>query len=168
MCLLQAGTGCVATQQASRPLCLVRVLCGAPSPGPSQGPEPETHAQELEMPSWHSRLSSTRIIRELKKIPGARAHLNLGEAEPLELEAGWGFLKLLRHPLRRPRWCSGKESSCQCRRRRRHLFDPWVRRGPLRRKWQPPAVFLPGKSHRLRSLVGYSPRGLKEDTTETA
>ena len=34
-------------------------------------------------------------------------------------------------------------------------------------KWQPTPVFLPGESHRQRSLVGYSPRGHKEsDTTE--
>ena len=38
---------------------------------------------------------------------------------------------------------------------------------PWRRKWQPPAVFLPGESHGQRSLVGYSPWGCKEsDTTE--
>ena len=31
------------------------------------------------------------------------------------------------------------------------------------------AVFLPGESHRQRSLMGYSPRGRKElDTTEAA
>ena len=36
-----------------------------------------------------------------------------------------------------------------------------------RRKWQPTPVFLPGKSHGRRNLVGYSPRGRKEsDTTE--
>ena len=36
-----------------------------------------------------------------------------------------------------------------------------------RRKWQPTPVFLPGKSHGWRSLLGYSPWGLKEsDTTE--
>ena len=36
-----------------------------------------------------------------------------------------------------------------------------------RRKWQPTPVFLPGKSHGRRSLVGCSPWGLKEsDTTE--
>ena len=29
----------------------------------------------------------------------------------------------------------------------------------LRRKWQPTPVFLPGKSHGLRRLVGYSPWG---------
>ena len=36
-----------------------------------------------------------------------------------------------------------------------------------RRKWQPTPIFLPGKSHGQRSLVGYSPWGHKElDTTE--
>ena len=35
------------------------------------------------------------------------------------------------------------------------------------RKWQPPPVFLPGKSHGRRSPVGYSPWGRKEsDMTE--
>ena len=34
-------------------------------------------------------------------------------------------------------------------------------------KWQPTPVFLTGKSHGQRSLVGYSPWGRKEsDTTE--
>ena len=34
-------------------------------------------------------------------------------------------------------------------------------------QWQPTPVFLPGKSHGRRSLVGHSPRGRKEsDTTE--
>ena len=38
---------------------------------------------------------------------------------------------------------------------------------PWRRKWQPTPIFLPGKFHGLRSLVGYSPWGCKEsDTTE--
>ena len=32
-------------------------------------------------------------------------------------------------------------------------------------KWQPTPVFLPGKSHGQRSLVGYSPRGRKELNT---
>ena len=31
-----------------------------------------------------------------------------------------------------------------------------------RRKWQPTPVFLPGKSHGQRSLVGYSPWYCKE------
>ena len=46
-------------------------------------------------------------------------------------------------------------------------FDPWVGKIPWRRKWQPTPVFLPGEAHWQRSLVGYSPWGLKEsDRTE--
>ena len=30
------------------------------------------------------------------------------------------------------------------------------------RKWQPTAVFLPGKFHGQRGLEGYSPKGCKE------
>ena len=46
-------------------------------------------------------------------------------------------------------------------------FNPWVRKISWRRKWQPTPVFLPGKFHGQRSLVVYSPWGLKEsDTTE--
>ena len=37
--------------------------------------------------------------------------------------------------------------------------DPW------RRKWQPTPVFLSGKFHAQRSLVGYSPYGCKESGT---
>ena len=33
---------------------------------------------------------------------------------------------------------------------------------PWRRKWQLTPVFLPGKSHGQRSLVGYSPWGYKK------
>ena len=36
-----------------------------------------------------------------------------------------------------PRWHSGKESACQCRRRRRLGFDPWVRKIPWRRDGNP-------------------------------
>ena len=44
----------------------------------------------------------------------------------------------------------------------------WVGKIPQRRKWQPIPVFLPGKFHGQRSLVGYSPWGHKEyDMTET-
>ena len=66
-------------------------------------------------------------------------------------------------------WRSGKEPGCQCRRHKRHGFNPWVRKIPWRRKWQPTPVFLPGKSRRQRSLVGYSPWGHTEsDLTEQA
>ena len=63
-----------------------------------------------------------------------------------------------------PWWLSGKGSAYQCKRYRRHGFDPWVRKIPWRRKWQPTLVFLPGKSHRQRSLEGYSPWDHRELT----
>ena len=50
------------------------------------------------------------------------------------------------------------KNTCQCSRPK---FDPWVRKIPWRRKWQPTLVFLPGKSHEQRSLLGYSPWGGK-------
>ena len=40
-------------------------------------------------------------------------------------------------------------------------MDPWVGKIPWRKKCQPTSVFFPGKPHGWRSLVGYSPRGLK-------
>ena len=62
---------------------------------------------------------------------------------------------------------SGKESTCQCRRLKRHGFDPRLRKIPWRRAGQLTPVFLPGESHGQRSLAGYSPWGCKEsDTTE--
>ena len=35
--------------------------------------------------------------------------------------------------------------------------DPWVRKIPWRRAWQPTPVFLPGEPHGQRSLVAYGP-----------
>ena len=68
-----------------------------------------------------------------------------------------------------PRWFIGKETVCQCRGCRRCGFDSWFGKIPWIRKWQLTPVFLPGKFHGQRSLVGYSPWGCKEsDTTEHA
>ena len=65
-----------------------------------------------------------------------------------------------------PGGTSGKEPTCQCRRRKRRGFDPWVGKIPWRRQWQPTPVLLPGKSRGRRSLMGHSPWGHKElDTT---
>ena len=63
-----------------------------------------------------------------------------------------------------PRWHSGKQSSCQCRRHRRRGFNPRVRKIPWRRKWQPTPMFLPGKLHGQRSLAGYSHEVIKSWT----
>ena len=63
-----------------------------------------------------------------------------------------------------PGGSDGKSVCLQCG---RPGFDPWVRKIPWRRKWQPTPVLLPGKSHGWRNLVGYNPWGHKGlDTTE--
>ena len=58
-----------------------------------------------------------------------------------------------------------KNLACPCRRRKRCRFDPWIRKIPWNRKWQPTPVFLPGKSHGQRSLAGCRPRGREESDT---
>ena len=55
-----------------------------------------------------------------------------------------------------------KEPPCQCRKHKRLRLDPWVRKVPWSRKWQPTPVFLLGKSHGQRSLEGYHPWDCKE------
>ena len=52
----------------------------------------------------------------------------------------------------------------QCRRRG---FDPWIRKIPWSRAWQPTQVFLPEEPQGQRSLAGYSRQSHKEsDKTE--
>ena len=50
-----------------------------------------------------------------------------------------------------PGGTSGKESACQSRRPKKHRFDPWVRKIPCRRAWQPTPV-LSEKPHRQRAV----------------
>ena len=55
-----------------------------------------------------------------------------------------------------------KETPCQCRKHKRLRLDPWARKIPWSRKWQPTPVFLLGKSHGERSLEAYHPWDCKE------
>ena len=59
---------------------------------------------------------------------------------------------------------SGKEPACQCKKRKRCGFNPWVWKIPWRRAWQPTPVFLPGECHGQMSLVGYCPWNCKGQT----
>ena len=60
---------------------------------------------------------------------------------------------------------SGGSDGRVCLQWGRPRFDPWVRKIPWRRKWQPTPVSLPGKVHGWRSLAGYSPWAPKESDT---
>ena len=93
---------------------------------------------------------------------------DLNQNFPTSENPPWLIFKLiLMTPVVLPRWYSGKESACQCRRFRRGRFNPWVKKISWSRKWQPTPVFLPTKVWGRRSLVGYGPWGCKEsDMTE--
>ena len=64
-----------------------------------------------------------------------------------------------------PGGARGKEPACQWRRGERSWFSPWFGQIPWRRAWQLTPLFLPGESHRQRSLAGYSSQGHKESNT---
>ena len=68
-------------------------------------------------PLFHSplSLSSRDSLALLHFLPLEWYHLHI-----------WGF----------PGSTSGKEPACQCRRHKRHRFDPWVGKIPWRRAWQ--------------------------------
>ena len=76
----------------------------------------------------------------------------------------WSFVpkKKKKHGL--PRRRSDKESTYQCKRCKRYGFNPWIRKMPWRRTWQLTPIFLPGKFHEQKNLVGYSPWGCKNVT----
>ena len=101
-------------------------------------PGPEEFGQQW---SWNYNLWGNTELLHI-------AHFNRNYIFQLEL----GF----------PGGSSGKELTCQCKRRKRCGFHPWVGKIPWRKAWQSTLVLLPGRSHGQRSLVGYSPWGLKE------
>ena len=51
------------------------------------------------------------------------------------------------HILSFPGSTSSKGPACQCRRYKRHEFDPWVGKIPWRKAWPPTSVYFPGESH---------------------
>ena len=65
-----------------------------------------------------------------------------------------------------PGGASGKEPAHQCRRSKRPRYYSWVGKIPWRRKWRPPAVFLPGESHGQRGLAAIVYGVAESDTNE--
>ena len=60
-----------------------------------------------------------------------------------------------------PAGVRGKEPTRQCRRHKRHRFDPWFGKILWRRAWQPTPVVMPRETVGQRSLAGYSPGGCR-------
>ena len=84
--------------------------------------------------------------------------VHVGTCRPLsETERYWGFLNKiqdLNYSLQLPQWLRWERICLHCR---RPGFNPWVEKIPLRREWQPTPVFLPGKYHGQRGMLGYTP-----------
>ena len=68
----------------------------------------------------------------------------------IRINCYWGF----------PSDSEVKSSPAMQETRQRLGFHLWVGKIPWRRAWQPTSVFLPGKPHGQRSLVGCGPWGL--------
>ena len=101
-----------------------------------------TEANQYSISKVYLIFSCDKRSTKLYQIRASEEYL-LAKAQALTLDASlskYGF----------SRWCSGKESACQCR---RPGFDPWVGKIPWRRKWKPTPVFLLGESHGQRSLA---------------
>ena len=80
-----------------------------------------------------------RLLSQLKSLDHPVLVLVLGSVRP----SGDQIWAALRAYIGLPRWLSGKESTCQCRRCERCGFNPWVKKIPCSRKWQPtPASIL--------------------------
>ena len=146
--------------------CYLRVflLCGSGGSEPLAGLSRILAAKVTALwagPAWPSREAALIIsppgrgIRALEAAPRAR------QCFPVFLTPNRAFGGF-------PGGTSAKESACQCRRHKRLRFDPWVRKIPWRRAWQPTPVCSPGETQGKRSLVGYSSWGHKESNTTEA
>ena len=86
------------------------------------------------------------VVSHMDLIKGRKSSLEtvdpfLSVAQQIPPNSGWVvglsfqlWFKCLCPPKEIPRWCNGKEFSCQCRRHKRHRFDPWVGKIPWNRK----------------------------------
>ena len=127
---------------------------------PPEGPDglPSTPLPSVRVACWQSRARLGRWRH--------RPSLCLG----LYMASPWVLVRLqifafLRIPLTLV-WAHPSLVVKKCLPSRRLRFNPWIRKVPWRRKWQPSPVFLPGRSHGQKSLRGYSSWSCKElDTT---
>ena len=101
----------------------------------------------------------TMLLMMTRHVAGCRAHTSWEGGSPYWTQSHTNENYELYTGL--SKWRSGKESSCQCRRLKRHGFDSWVGKIPWRRKWQPPPVLLPGKFHGRESGGLQSMRSLR-------
>ena len=117
------------------------------SPGKNTGVGCHFHLQFMKVKSESEVTQSCPTLHDLMdcSLPGSSIH-GIFQARVLERGAiAFSTSQVVQ-------W--KKKSVCHCR---RHVFNPWVRMIPWRRKWQPTPVFLFGESHAQEDyLMGYS------------
>ena len=106
--------------------------------------------------SWPAKAEAHRLI--FKSIKGGLQSLT----DRVQQAVIWMGM----HTLGFPGGTRAKENPCQCRRRKRHGFSPWVGEIPWSGAWQPTPVFLPGESHGQRSLEGAIVHGVAKSGTQ--
>ena len=102
---------------------------------------------------WHA-CHNTKLWKVFK-IVGKRTYCIAQVYQLSALSMGWVF----------PRWHCGKESTYQCRRCKRHWFDPWIMKIPLAEEmathssilaWRTQWTEGPGRLHSIGSqTVGH-------------
>ena len=119
-----------------------------------RGQTKNKHTEACSPPLAQSKQSGkTEIVKGKKKQQTTLLQSNTKEKTgsiPTNASKGWMGNRMV-HPHQEMRafWgLSGQESSCQ---RRGLGLDPWIGKTPLRRKWHPTPVFLPGESHGQRA-----------------
>ena len=127
--------------------------CGQLGPDPTLGP-------------YCGRFSGSR--REQRPLGSSGQHTH-GGASSFNSTQGLGTpspqIRCVQEEGGIPGGASDKEHAFQCRRIRRLGLDPWVKKIPWRRAWQPMSVFLPGES-RGRGAWRAQPRASESDTPE--
>ena len=134
-----------------RPVVIHRKLMSSPSRTSYVSPLPTPHSQLAR--DW-----SGNLLRLTLPFPGLLLSIYLCTqgAPQRSLVPPW-FLECSASLRGFTGGAIGKELTCQCRRHERRRFNPWVGKITWRRAWPATPVFLPGESHRQRSLVGCSP-----------
>ena len=92
------------------------------------------------MVGWHHRFNGHEFAQSAGDSEGQRSLVSCSPGGCKESDTIEQLTATARKMYGLPRWLSGKESTCQCR---RHGFDHWIGKIPWRKEWQPaPGFFL--------------------------
>ena len=117
-------------------------------------PEVRGHGQQISgLSGLIHALTSTLLLAYAQPCSAALSSLDSCSCHLCNLQKAWA--SPVAYQVKKP---PAMNDTQRCK------FDPWVRKIPWRRKWQPAPVFLPGKFHVQRSLAGYSLNGHKSQT----